>query len=424
MSSDLTTDSLPSDLIVTESGLSQGEAPKLDVALQFRKLWKGDSGMVPILIGLVILVIYFASRSSNFLTAQNLTNLMVQATVYMLLGMAEIWLLLLGEIDLSVGVTCALSGMVATVLTDPQYHWSWFIALPLAVLASMAVSAIYAFFVIKVRLPSFIVTLAGFLAVQGALVGVVNAQGTGGSISVQETVLYDLVGGNFTVLATWLFIFVCIAILAFMMIRSNERRIRHNLVAQPRSLILMKLIGLVLVGLGLVWVFNTNRSNFLVLQGMPFAIPIDLAILAVGTFILTKMRAGRYIYAIGGNTEAARRSGIAVNRYRFFAFLATGFTVGVAGLLYASRLGGITSGVDSNLTLLSVGSAVIGGASLFGGRGKMIHAVIGGIIIATIYNGMALLQMQAYVEYIVTAGVLLAAVTIDSLARRGSTIVK
>jgi D-xylose transport system permease protein len=125
----LTSDSLP-----TESGLAQGEAPKLDLMLQFRKLWKGDSGLVPIIIGLIILVIYFESRSSNFLTSQNLTNLIVQATVFMLLGMAEIWLLLLGEIDLSVGVTCALSGMVATILTDPQYHWSWFIALPLAVL--------------------------------------------------------------------------------------------------------------------------------------------------------------------------------------------------------------------------------------------------------------------------------------------------
>ncbi len=424
MSSDLTSESLPSGSVTTESGLGDGEAPKLDLALQFRKLWKGDSGLVPILIGLVILIIYFESRSSNFLTAQNLTNLMVQATVYMLLGMAEIWLLLLGEIDLSVGVTCALSGMVATILTDPQYHWSWFIALPLGVITSMAVSGLYAFFVIKVRLPSFIVTLSGFLAVQGVLIYVIDKQKTGGSVSVQETVLYDLVGGNMTVLATWLFIFICIGLLGFMMIRSNERRIRNNLVAQPRMLLLFKLIGLVLVGLGLVWVFNSNRSNFLTLEGMPFAIPIDLAILAGGTFILTKTRAGRYIYAIGGNTEAARRSGIAVNRYRLFAFLATGFTVGIAGLLYASRLGGVTDGVDNTLTLLSVGSAVIGGTSLFGGRGKMIHAVIGGIIIATIYNGMALLQMAASTEYIVTAVVLMAAVTIDSLARRGSTIVK
>jgi D-xylose transport system permease protein len=342
----------------------------------------------------------------------------------MLLGMAEIWLLLLGEIDLSVGVTCGLSGLVSTILTDPQYHWSWFIAMPLGVLTAMGVSGFYAFFVIKLRLPSFIVTLAGFLAVQGLLIYFVDKQGTGGSVSVQEAVLYDLVGGQFTVLATWLTVFISVGLLALLLVRGNERRIKHGLVAQPRSIMLAKILGLVLVGLAMVWVFNSNRSNFLVLEGMPFAIPIDLAILALGTFILTKTRAGRYIYAIGGNAEAARRSGIAVNRYRLLAFLMTGFTVGVAGQIYTSRLGGISDSIDSTLTLYAVAAAVIGGTSLYGGRGKMIHAVIGGIVIATIYNGMALLSMASATQYIVTAGVLLAAVTIDQLARRGSTVLR
>ena len=416
---------MSSDLITTtrtESGLAQGESPSFDLRQQLRRLWKGDSGLVPIIIGLVVLVVYFQSRSSNFISAQNLTNLMIQATVFVLLGMAEIWLLLLGEIDLSVGVTCALSGLVATILVDPQYHWSWFIAMPLAVITSMAISGIYAFFVIRLRLPSFIVTLAGYLAVQGVLIYFVDKQGTGGSVQVQEAVLYDLVGGNLTPLATWLFIFICIGLLAVMMMRSNERRLKHGLVASPRLMIAIKIVALVGVGFALVWVFNTNRSNFLVLTGMPFAIPIDVSLLALGTFILTKTRSGRYIYAIGGNSEAARRAGIAVNRYRLMAFLLTGFTVGIAGLLYTSRLGGISDGVDSTLTLYAVASAVIGGTSLFGGRGKMIHAVIGGIVIATIYNGMALLQMQPATQFIVTAAVLLAAVTIDSLARRGSTI--
>ena len=418
MSSDLTTEPL-SEPSLSEVGL-QGVSP----LQQLKNLWKGDSGLIPIIIGLVVLVVYFQSRSSEFDSAQNLTNLAVQSSIFMLLGMAEIWLLLLGEIDLSVGVTCGLSGLVSTILTDPQYHWSWFIAMPLGVLTAMGVSGFYAFFVIKLRLPSFIVTLAGFLAVQGLLIYFVDKQGTGGSVSVQEAVLYDLVGGQFTVLATWLTIFISVGLLALMLIRGNERRIKHGLVAQPRSIMLAKIIGLVLVGLAMVWVFNSNRSNFLVLEGMPFAIPIDLAILALGTFILTKTRAGRYIYAIGGNAEAARRSGIAVNRYRLLAFLMTGFTVGVAGQIYTSRLGGISDSIDSTLTLYAVAAAVIGGTSLYGGRGKMIHAVIGGIVIATIYNGMALLSMASATQYIVTAGVLLAAVTIDQLARRGSTVLR
>jgi len=409
---------------LSESSLSEVGLQGVSPLQQLKNLWKGDSGLIPIVIGLVALVVYFQSRSSQFDSAQNLTNLAVQSSIFMLLGMAEIWLLLLGEIDLSVGVTCGLSGLVSTILTDPQYHWSWFIAMPLGVLTAMGVSGFYAFFVIKLRLPSFIVTLAGFLAVQGVLIYLVDKQGTGGSVSVQEAVLYDLVGGQFTVFATWLTIFISVGLLALMLIRGNERRIKNGLVAQPRSIMFAKVIGLVLVGLAMVWVFNSNRSNFLVLEGMPFAIPIDLAILALGTFILTKTRAGRYIYAIGGNAEAARRSGIAVNRYRLLAFLMTGFTVGVAGQIYTSRLGGISDSIDSTLTLYAVAAAVIGGTSLYGGRGKMIHAVIGGIVIATIYNGMALLSMASATQYIVTAGVLLAAVTIDQLARRGSTVLR
>ncbi len=154
---------------------------------------------------------------------------------------------------------------------------------------------------------------------------------------------------------------------------------------------------------------------------MPFAIPIDLGVLAIGTFILTKTRAGRYIYAIGGNVEAARRAGIAVNRFRVLAFAFSGTTAGVAGLLYVSRLGGISNGIEGGqYVLYAVAAAVIGGTSLFGGRGKMIHAVIGGLIIATIDNGMALINVSAAGLYMVTALVLLAAVVVDSIARRSA----
>jgi D-xylose transport system permease protein len=155
---------------------------------------------------------------------------------------------------------------------------------------------------------------------------------------------------------------------------------------------------------------------------MPFAIPIDFAVVAIGSFILIKTKAGRYIYAIGGNTEAARRAGVKVSRYRLFSFAMTGVTAGIAGLLYVSQLGGISDGIPGGTQVLyAVAAAVIGGTSLFGGRGKMVHAVIGGIVIATIYNGMALIGMSAATQYMATALVLLAAVTIDSLARRGTT---
>ncbi len=385
-----------------------------------KRFRQGDSGMVPVLIGLFVLVIYFQVRSSAFLKPENLVNLFIQATIFILLGMAEIWVLLLGEIDLSVGYTSSLGGAIAVILTDAQFHWSWFFALPLAVAVSTLIGVLYGLLIIRLKLPSFIVTLAGFLAFQGVLIYLVDAQGTGGTIEVHEKVLYDLVYGNLTSLATWIFIALGVAFLSYRLFRTSLSRRGSGLETEPLAFVVGKVVLLIAAGVLLGIIFNSNRGTFVPLRGMPFAIPIDIAVLALGSFILTKTKAGRYIYAIGGNSEAARRSGVSVSRYKLLAFSLTGFTSGIAGLLYVSNLNGINDSVSSTLTLYAVAAAVIGGTSLFGGRGKMIHAVVGGLIIATIYNGMALLSMSASTEYIVTGFVLLAAVTIDSVARRSS----
>jgi D-xylose transport system permease protein len=209
--------------------------------------------------------------------------------------------------------------------------------------------------------------------------------------------------------------------MSFQLIRKDIARRRSKLETEPAIFLITKVVLLVAVGVVLGLVFNANRGSYIPLRGMPFAIPIDIAVLAAGSFILTRTKTGRYIYAIGGNSEAVRRSGVNVSRYRLLAFMFTGFTSGIAGLLYVSNLNGIDDSVPSTLTLYAVAAAVIGGTSLFGGRGKMIHAVVGGLIIATIYNGMALLSMSASTEYIVTGVVLIAAVTIDSVARRSAT---
>ena len=389
---------------------------------QLRRLWQGDSGLIPIIIGLLVLVGYFQLRSSVFLSAGNITNLFVQATVFILLGMAEIWLLLLGEIDLSVGFVAALSAAIAVVLLDDQFHWPWFVAMPLAILASTAISTLQGILVIRLRLPSFIVTLAGFLGWEGVLIFLVDRQGTGGTIPVHEKVLYNLVNGNLTPFATAAFMTILVALSALTMIRTDRSRRASGLETRSFIITVVKIVTLSVAGILLVVIFNTNRGTFIALRGMPFAIPIIFAVLAVGSFILAKTKVGRYIYAIGGNAEATRRAGVNVNRYRLLAFTLSGVTTGIAGLLYASRLGGISDGVDGGtLVLYAVASAVIGGTSLFGGRGKLIHAVIGGTMIATIYNGMALIGMSAATQFIATALVLLGAVTIDSLARRGST---
>ena len=388
---------------------------------QLKRLRQGDKGLLPILLGLIVLVIYFEIRNSVFLSSGNLTNLFVQATIFILLAMAEIWLLLLGEIDLSVGFVSALGATTAVILLDNQFHWPWFAALPLAILVTTTIGTLQGFIIIKLRLPSFIVTLAGLLGWEGVLIFFVDRQGTGGTIPVQEKVLYDLVNANLSPVWTWIFVLACLAVLIYLIVRRDQSRRTSGLDSVPHFVTIAKAVTLIIAGVVLVLIFNRNRGTFTVLEGMPYAIPVDIAMLAAGSFILTRTRVGRYIYAIGGNAEAARRAGVNVNRYRLLAFVFTGFTAGVAGLIYASRLGGISDNVDSNLVLLAVASAVIGGTSLFGGRGKMIHAVIGGLVIATIYNGMALINMSAATQYIATALVLLEAVAMDAVARRGST---
>lgn len=385
-------------------------------------MWQGDNGSIPILLGLAALVIYFQIQNSTFLTPENLTNLFIQATIFVLLSMSEIWLLLLGEIDLSLGFVMGIGASVAVILTDPKYNWPWWVAVGLALLVTTGITTLSGVLVIRLRLPSFIVTLAGLLGWQGVLIWLVDKQGTGGAIPLHNNVLYNLVNGNLTPVATIIFTIVIVVLFSFSMLRADGKRRASGLESKPRITI-AKIVLLVAVGAVMIWIFNTSRSTFTTIRGMPWAFPIVLAILAAGSFILIKTKAGRYLYAIGGNTEAARRAGVNVNRYRLMAFSLAGLTAGVAGLIYASRLGGISDAIDGgNLVLESVAAAVIGGTSLFGGRGKMINAVVGGVIIATIPNGMGLIGMSAATQYIATALVLLAAVTIDSVARRGSTV--
>ena len=384
-----------------------------------------DLGLVPVLIALVALVVYFEVRSSVFLSADNVTNLFIQAVIYIFLGMAEVWLLLLGEIDLSLGWVAGMSGSIAAIYTNVQYGWPWWLAFLVALVVCTAIGGLWGLIVVRLKLPSFIVTLAGSFIIEGILLYILDKVFEGGGAPVQEKVLSNLTQGNLTPTFTWVFVVVVVAISTGVMVTRERARRGAGLAQTPLFRIAAKLVALAVLGVALAVIFNANRGTFIPIQGMPFAVPLVFAVLAAYSFILSRTKFGRYMYAIGGNSEAARRAGIPVNRYRIYAFMLGGFTAGIGGLFYVSRLGGYSSSsTDSTVVLYAVAAAVIGGTSLYGGRGKMSYAVVGGIILAVIINGLVLIQVSATMEFVVTGVVLLGAVTVDSLARRSQSLLK
>jgi D-xylose transport system permease protein len=385
-----------------------------------KRIRYGESGALPVIAGLVVLVIIFQVQDSLFLSAGNITNLLIQGTVFILLGMAEVWVLVLGEIDLSIGYVAGIGAVITAILVSPPDNLSWWAAVIVGLLATSAIGALQGLLVIKIGLPSFIVTLAGLLGWEGVLIYLVNSHGSGGTIAISNTVILDLVNGTLSPTVGWILMVVAVAAFATFTVFRDRRRRASGLVAPPFAITGLKVLVTAGAGVALVLICNTNRSSFAVLRGVPWAVVIVTAFVVVWTFLLSRTRFGRYLYAIGGNAEAARRSGVSLGWNRFWAFTLAGFTAGAAGILYASRLGSISNNIDGGtLVLYAVAAAVIGGTSLFGGRGKMVHALLGGLVIAAIYNGLGLLGISAATQYMVTALVLLAAVTIDALARRG-----
>ena len=392
-----------------------------------RAWWKrirgGESGALPILAGLVLIVIIFQSQESAFLSAGNIVNLLVQAAVFVLLGMAEVFVLLLSEIDLSVGYMAGLGGALIAGLISPPYNWPWWAGVIVGLGATAALGALQGTLITRLHLPSFVVTLAGLLGFQGLLIYWFDFDkgSVGGVIRISNNVVYNLVNGNMSTVASWVAMVALVGLFAVTSIVRAARRRSKGLSAPPLSITIFTIVVVAAAGVALVIICNVNRGNLAPLRGVPFVVPFVLVLLLVSSFFLARTRPGRYIYAIGGTPEAARRAGINVARIRTLAFALSGLTAGLAGLVYESRLGSISVGIDGgNLVLYAVAAAVIGGTSLFGGRGKSIHALLGGIVIAAVYNGLGLLGIGTAGTDMVTALVLLGAVTVDSLVRRRS----
>jgi D-xylose transport system permease protein len=391
---------------------------------EYARIWikrvrNGESGALPIMLGLLAIVIFFQVRSSLFLSAGNLVNLMIQGVPFILLGMAEVFVLLLGEIDLSIGYNAAIG---ATVTLWAVYSLPWWVAIILGLAASAFFGALQGTIITRLGLPSFVVTLAGYLGLEGFLIILVphTGHGAGGSIPDPSNILNDLTAGNLSPVAGWVVMVVLVALGGLFMIMRDRRRRISGLVAPPIGVTLLKIAVMAIAGILVVIVGNTNRgAGFTTLDGVPWAVLIVLGVLVLYTVLTSRTRFGRYIYAIGGNAEAARRAGVNLIRIRTLCFTLCGLTAGIAGIMLASQLNSMSTDINGGeYVLFAVASAVIGGTNLFGGRGKMIHALLGGLVIAVIYNGLGLIGLSAGPTFIVTALVLLAAVTIDTLARR------
>jgi D-xylose transport system permease protein len=389
-----------------------------------RRLRGGESGVLPVLLGLVAIVVIFQSQSSVFLSAGNLTNLLVQGAVFVLLGMAEVFVLLLGEIDLSIGYVAGIGAVVTAILIAPPRGAPWWVGVLAGLLATTGIGTLQGTLVTRLRLPSFVVTLAGLLGWEGVMIFLVDnsSAGIGGTIRISNNVVNDIVNGNLSPTASWVVLVAVVAAFGLFRFAADERRRASGLVAPPRSVTILKIGLAAAAGVALVVVCNTNRGVLVQVRGVPWVVPLVLVVLVAWSVLLGRTRFGRYVYAIGGNAEAARRAGINLVRVRTAAFALAGLTSGLAGVVYESRLGSISINIDGGtLVLYAVAAAVIGGTSLFGGRGRPVHALLGGLVIAAIYNGLGLLGASAAAQYMVTALVLLAAVTVDALTRRGQT---
>jgi D-xylose transport system permease protein len=386
---------------------------------QWARVLAGQSGVLPVVIGTILIAAVFQSQNPNFLTPGNLVNLLVQASVFMLIGMGEAFVLLLAETDLSLGFVAGIAGTIVTILVQPEIAWPWWAVVPAALIAASLLGLLQGTLVSRFHLPSFVVTLAGLLGFQGVMIQLL---GTGGTIPIPDETINNFANGTLSPTAGWIVTAIALVTYAAVDLSRDLRRRESGLVAPPRGLTALKIALAAMAGMAIVLLTNVDRGvpSFPV-NGMPWVVPIVFVVLVGWSQLLGRTRFGRYVYAVGGNPEAARRAGINLARIRTFAFMLAAFTAGIGGIVYASRLRSMSTSFDGGtIVLYVVASAVIGGTSMFGGRGHPLHPVLGGIVIAAIVNGMALLGLPAAIQLMATAVVLIVSIMVDVSVRRRS----
>ena len=384
------------------------------------KVKAGQVGALPALLGLLVLCIVFGTQSSVFLTPGNLANLLTQAAAVIVIAMGLVFVLLLGEIDLSAGYAAGVCGALLVIMIT-EMDYPWYLAFPISVLSGVLLGAVIGYLVAQLKIPSFVVTLATFLAFQGLLLLLV---GEGGTIRIEDPVILAVENKNLSVSYSWIFFFLTAGAYLLSGLLKFRKRKKVGLVDNLFKLWAIKTFALIAIGTLATWALTVERSNnpdLFSLRGIPYVVPVILVLLVGATFVLSRTSFGLHIYAVGGNAEAARRAGINVKMVRITAFMiCTGFAA-VAGMIFVSRANSISPTTGGSSTLLyAVGAAVIGGTSLFGGKGKVSDAILGGLVVAVIDNGMALLGYPAGIKFMVTGAVLLISATIDAVSRRGA----
>ncbi len=414
------TTNLPAEGGFIGSGQEGGIGDQVRAYLQ--RVRHGDMGALPAIGGLVVLVILFAVLSETmlgqqfFLTERNFANLLTQAASLVMLAMALVFVILLGEIDLSAGVTAGVALSAFVVLTKPDgINMNWVLAVVIALLVGVAIGTFNGFFVARVGIPSFVVTLGLFIGLQGVTLILL---GDGGVFRIQIPDFLAIQNSNLPIWGGWVMLGVILLVSFGMSMWDRRLRTRAGVPNRTIALVWAKLAVIAIAGGFVVGVLSTNRSSSIkVIEGVPIVVPIVLLILWIGTFVLDRTKFGRYIYAIGGNAEAARRAGVKVITIRWVAFIICSLLAVVAGVFSASKVGSVNAGFGTDTVLSGVAAAVVGGVSLFGGRGRLMHAAIGALVIAVIANGLGLLNLPAGVNYIVTGSVLVLAATVDAVSR-------
>ncbi|MFI6365747.1 sugar ABC transporter permease [Nocardia sp. NPDC050630] len=378
----------------------------------------GNMGALPSIIALAVLSVVFWVARPVFMTQGNFANLLTQGAAIAVIAMGLIFVLLLGEIDLSAGFASGVcAAVLAVLLTDKG--WPWYAAVLVSLLTGVVIGLTIGTIVVKIGIPSFVVTLAAFLALQGVALKIMD---NGRNISIHDETIVAIANKNVPPWLGWIMYVVLLAGFAVIQYRKLRARTKLGLTGETAPVIALRIAAVAVVAGAAVLILNEERSRnpaINSLEGMPIVVPLIVALLLLWTFVLNRTSFGRHIYAVGGSAEAARRAGIPVDRIKISAFVLCSTMAAVGGLIAASRANSVDPNTGgSDVLLTAVGAAVIGGTSLFGGRGRMLDAVLGAAVVAVINNGMGLMGYSAGTKFVVTGFVLLLAAGVDALSRK------